>query len=70
VEIVSWWHEIAPVPPWLDSRPLMTAATRDLFTRALLTGDWPHWLATVDRHNRARQFRRFFRLGQLPGKRP
>jgi glycosyltransferase involved in cell wall biosynthesis len=68
-EILRWWHERAPVPPWLDSRPLMPAMQRDLYSRALRSGDWRHWLSTLERQKTMRRFRGFFRPGRVFGKR-
>lgn len=64
------WRGIAQAPPWLDSRPLMSAFDRNAYSRALASGDWANWQATLLRHTRLRNFRRVFRPGRVVGKKP
>jgi glycosyltransferase involved in cell wall biosynthesis len=63
------WDSIATVPPWLDSRPLMTAFDRDTYSRALRRGDWAHWQKVLQRQKTLSRVRRVFRPGRVFGRR-
>jgi CDP-glycerol glycerophosphotransferase len=60
---LTWWHEFAPVPPGLDSRPLMSAVDRHTLATALRRGDWARWQKTLVRHKNLSRFRRMVRPG-------
>ena len=62
---IQWWHDTAPVSATLDTEPLMSASDRSMFSQALLTGDWAHWQATLDREKKARRVRRLSRRKKL-----
>lgn len=64
---LSWWAELAPLDRGLDSRPLMPAATRNHFARALLSGDYPTWLRSMAAYRRQVNLRRWFRP-LIPGR--
>jgi glycosyltransferase involved in cell wall biosynthesis len=65
---LSWWHERYPVPPGLDTTPLMSAVDRHSFSRALLANDWGRWQKTLDASKAKKKFRRVFRPGRLFGR--
>ena len=65
---LSWWHERYPVPPGLDTRPLMSTVDRHSFSRAMLADDWVQWLKTVEAAKAKKKFRRVFRTGRFFGR--
>ncbi len=65
---LSWWHERYPVPPGLDTTPLMSAVDRHNFSRALLANDWGRWQKTLDASKAKKKFRRVFRPGRFFGR--
>jgi glycosyltransferase involved in cell wall biosynthesis len=68
-EDLRTWDSIAVVPPWLDSRPLMSAFDRDTYSRALRRGDWAHWQKVLQRQKTLSRARRVFRPGKVFGRR-
>jgi glycosyltransferase involved in cell wall biosynthesis len=65
---LSWWHDHYPVPPGLDTTPLMSAVDRHSFSRALLADDWNKWLGTLEAAKAKKKFRRMFRPGRIFGR--
>lgn len=55
---LRWWHDIAPVPSNLVTEPLMAANTRNVFSDALLSGNWKRWQRTMARHKTTRKMER------------
>ena len=58
---ILWWHQTAPTPRGLDTRPLMPASERNTFTDALLAGSWEGWQSTITRHKTTQRFMRLVR---------
>jgi hypothetical protein len=61
---LSAWAAVTDIPPGVDTRPLMGAVDRTLYTEALATGDWNRWQKTLERQAHIKTFRRFFRAGK------
>lgn len=64
---LSWWAELAPLDRGLDSRPLMSATTRNHFAGALLSGDYSTWVTSMAAHRKKVNLRRWFRP-LIPGR--
>ena len=55
---LRWWHGIAPVPKDLDTKPLMATSMRNVFSDALLSGNWKRWQRTIAREKTTRKIER------------
>ena len=62
------WLSLQPIPRDLDSSPLMGAADRTLYAKALARDDWRLWQKTLARQAQKKTVRRFLRSGRVLGK--
>jgi glycosyltransferase involved in cell wall biosynthesis len=60
------WLALHPIPAHLDCRQMMSPSDREMFTRALASGDWSLWQRTLARKAKKKAFRRFLRTRTDP----